>query len=625
MKKLIIITIFVLPNIIIAQNYFLPINVKSAYDKGTRSYDGKPGENYWQNSSDYKIKIKFDPYDKFIDGVETIKYYNNSPDTLDELVIRLYQNFYKSNSARNFQISSESITDGVELKRLLINTKSIDLDDNSSLSFTNTNFIIELTEKIKPNATAEINIDWKFTIPSGLPIRMGIYDSTTFFIAYCYPQIAVYDDIDGWDKIDFNGEQEMYNDFNNYDVEIDVPDKFTMWSTGVLQNAKDILSESAFNKFETAHTSDTVINIITNDDYITGNNFLSGRENNVWHFKADDVTDFAFGCSDHFLWDAVSLIPDKKSERKVFISAAYNPDSKDFYDVAEIAKNALEYFSSDLPGLPYPYPSFTVFNGGRGGMEFPMIINDESNTTLEGTVGLTSHEAAHTYFPFYMGINEKKYAWMDEGIAVMLPIKFQSQVEGNDPLGRNVTSYAAFAGKEMEMAPMIPSILLRGPSYRVASYQRPGIAYHYLQDFLGRDTFREAIQEFMRRWNGKHPIPYDFFDSFDNFLGKDLSWYWKPWFFENGYPDLGIKEVKKEKNKVKVLIEKIGNIPIPIDLYFVDRDQSEIRIYHEASVWEKGAKQIWLEWDLKDKPLEIRLGSKQIPDIDQSNNFFYFD
>ena len=256
----------------------------------------------------------------------------------------------------------------------------------------------------------------------------------------------------------------------------------------ISKNAKEVLSESTFKKFEMAHASDTVINIITNDDYISANNFLSGRKTNVWHFKADNVTDFAFGISDHYLWDAVSLVPDKNSDSRAFISAAYNPVSKDFYDVAQIAKDALQYYSTDLPGIPFPYPSFTVFNGG-GGMEFPMIINDESNTTLAGTVGLTSHEAAHTYFPFYMGINEKKYAWMDEGLAVMLPIKFQSRVEGNDPLGRNVKSYAAFAGEEMDMPPIIPSNLLRGPSYRVASYQRPGIAYHYLQDFLGRDIF----------------------------------------------------------------------------------------------------------------------------------------
>ena len=434
-----------------------------------------------------------------IEGSESINYYNNSPDSLSEIVIRLYQNFYKNNSARNFPISSESITEGIELRRVEINNQPINLDDNSRVSSTSTNLIIVLDEKIGPNSSVNLEIDWRFTIAGGTPIRAGMYDSTTFFIAYWYPQIAVYDDIDGWDKIDFNGEQEMYNDFNNYDVEIEVPDKFLIWATGVLQNAKDILSDSVLTKFETAKTSEEVINVVTTKDYEYKKQILSGREINSWHFKAENVTDFAFGCSDHYLWDAVSLKPDEDSDSQVLISAAYSPDSKDFYDVAKIAKDAIDYFSDDLPGVTYPYPTFNIFNGGRGGMEFPMIINDESNSTIAGTVGLTSHEAAHTYFPFYMGINEKKYAWMDEGMAVMLPIKFQMQVEWNDPIARNVTGYADFAGQELEMPPMIPSILLRGTSYRIASYQRAGLAYHYLQEFLGEDTFRSALQEYMQK------------------------------------------------------------------------------------------------------------------------------
>lgn len=619
MKRLIIIVIFILPNFLFAQYNFLPLNIKSAYDRGTRSYEGKPGENYWQNSADYKIKISFNPYDKFIDGVETITYYNNSPDTLGELVVRLYQNFYRWNSARNFQISSESVTDGVELKRMMINNESINLDDNSSVNFTNTNLILKLSDKVKPNSSVNIAIDWKFTIPGGSPIRMGIYDSTSFLIAYWYPQIAVYDDIDGWDKIDFNGEQEMYNDFNNYDVEIETPDKFVVWSTGVLQNAKEIFNESAFNKFETAHTSDTVINIITIDDYSTGNNFLSGNEKNVWHFKADNVTDFAFGCSDHYLWDAVSLMPDQNSNRRVFISAAYNSNSKDFYGVAEIAKNALRYFSTDLPCVSFPYPSFTVFNGG-GGMEFPMIINDGSSSTLSGTVYLTSHEAAHSYFPFYMGINEKKYAWMDEGMAVMLPIKFQSRVKNSDPVSTNASSYAAFSGREMEMPLIIPSILLKGSSYRVASYQRPGIAYYYLQDFLGRDIFREALQEYMRRWNGKHPIPYDFFNSFNDYLDEDLSWYWNPWFFEFGFPDLAIKSYNQKNNSLEIEIEKKGNLPVPIKLTLLKDGESVKEIYNAADVWKSGSKTAKIKLDNPGEFDKIVLGDTQIPDVNKKDN-----
>ncbi|HEY4755100.1 MAG TPA: hypothetical protein VIH28_03485, partial [Ignavibacteriaceae bacterium] len=125
MRKIFVISFLLLVPFVYAQDEFVPLNIQKAFANGTRSKDGNPGENYWQNSADYKIKIKFSPYNKFIDGTETIKYYNNSQDTLSELVIRLYQNFYKSNSARNFQISSESVTDGIELKRLIINNESI--------------------------------------------------------------------------------------------------------------------------------------------------------------------------------------------------------------------------------------------------------------------------------------------------------------------------------------------------------------------------------------------------------------------------------------------------------------------------------------------------------------------
>ncbi|NWF91003.1 MAG: M1 family peptidase, partial [Ignavibacteriaceae bacterium] len=396
MKKIFLITVLIISNNILSQDEFIPLNIKAAFEKGTRSIDGKPGKNYWQNSADYEIKIKLDPYKKWIVGSEKVKYYNNSPDSLAELVFRLYQNFYRKNSARNFQISTESITNGVEIEHFELNGELLNLRKESIAEFSNTNLIIKLGKKIAPKSTVTLLINWNHEIPGGTPIRTGMYDSSTFFIAYWYPQISVYDDIDGWDKIDFNGEQEMYNDFNNYDVQIEVPNKFGIWATGVLQNPDEVLHPKIIDRFYAAHKSEEVVHIITKEDYQNGNVFSSKEETNTWMFKAENVSDFAFGCSDHFLWDAVNFKPDYNSNRNVFISAAYNPHSPDFHKVAQVAKEALLYFTTDLPGVPYPYPSFTAFNGG-GGMEFPMIINDESNTTEAGTIGLTSHEAAHTY------------------------------------------------------------------------------------------------------------------------------------------------------------------------------------------------------------------------------------
>lgn len=619
MKRIITIIILVLSSYIFSQNEFIPLNITKAFHNGTRSKDGLPGKNYWQNSADYKIKIKFDPYVKIIEGSENIKYFNNSPDSLDELVIRLYQNFYRANSARNFVISEESITDGIELQKIVVNGVTQDLQNRSRAQFTSTNLIIKLEEKLKPNSSVDISADWKFKIPGGFPIRMGEYDSTTFFIAYWYPQIAVYDDIDGWDKIDFNGEQEMYNDFNNFDVKIEAPTKFSIWATGVLQNPNDILSDKVYSKFLKAKNSDEVFNIVSKDDYESNNIFSNNIENHTWHFTAESVTDFAFGISNHYLWDGLTFQPDKNSPRKVFVSAAYNPEAKDFYDVARIAKEALEYFSTDMPGVPYPYPSFTAFNGG-GGMEFPMIINDASESTLAGAIGLTSHEAAHTYFPFYMGINEKKYAWMDEGMAVMLPFKFQTEVGGYDPIARNARTYSAFAGNELDMPPIIPSILLRSPSYRTASYPRPGLAYQFLQEFLGRDVYRSAMQEYIKRWNGKHPIPNDFFNTFENFLDVDLAWFWKPWFYEKGYPDLALGVHQLKNNLLEVDVKKVGNIPIPIKLTLLDEGRTVTEFYKTADVWKDGKENYLIKIENPPKFDKIVLGDMKIPDVNRENN-----
>lgn len=606
-------------NISYAQGHlYTPLNIQSAYQKQTRSSNGIPGKNYWQNAADYKIKAEIDFPTRLLSGVEEIKYFNNSPDTLRNIVIRLYQDLYQFGAARNFQISKEALSDGVEIKSLKINGTEINTADGDKVKRGNTLMVVDLSQPLLPASSVKVLIEWSFTIPKGSNIRMGIYDSTTFFVAYWYPQIAVYDDVDGWDKIGYNGEQEFYNDINNFDVEITVPNSFGIWATGVLQNPENVLMSAYFSLYKRTFNSEEVVNIITKDD-LQKTVYSNSSTKNVWKFIAEDVPDFAFGTSDHYLWDAVMLKLKNKPE-PIYVASAYNQNSLDFYNVAAIAKKSIEYFSTDLPGINYPYPSMTVFNGG-GGMEFPMIVNNGSSSTEWGTVHLTSHEILHTYFPFYMGINEKKYAWMDEGWAVMLPFKFQSvEADGYDPYARYVKAYENAAGAELEMPMMIPTILLRSPAYRTASYNRPAVAYQILLETLGEDVFKKALREFMTIWNGKHPLPYDFFYTFNKVAGQDLSWYWQPWFFEKGYPDLAIKKIENGDGVVRVLIEKAGNIPVPIHLTIFTGEGREISVDRSAAIWKDEAKEIWIEHELIAPPKQITLGSKYIPDVNKTNN-----
>lgn len=602
-------------------NLYIPLNIQKAYEKGTRSQDGKPGDNYWQNHSEYKIKAYFDPGSGELTGSEKITYYNESPDSLDQIVIRLYQNMTKPEAIRDFPISKDVISDGVDIKQIKINGVPVNLVNRSTIVRDGTVWTINLSRKLAPDDEMELSIDWSFTIMKGRNVRMGYYADSTYFVAYWYPQIAVYDDVDGWDKIGYTGEAEFYNDFSDFDVEIHVPQNITVWAAGVLQNPGELLLPEYLERYKSAQTSDNIVRIFKKEDLKKKR--FAGGDTITWKYKAKHVPDFAFAVAGRYLWDAVSITADENSGRRVLINTAYDPASADFYEVAAIARKTIDLLANDFPGVKFPYPSMTVFNGS-GGMEFPMMVNNGSFVERRSTIHVTSHEITHTYFPFYMGTNEKKYAWMDEGWAVMIPFEMQNLMQPDyDPVTRNTNSYLNDAGKENEIIPMTPSYFIKSPEYRTASYYRPAEAYKFLRETLGKEKFDEVLREYIERWNGKHPMPYDFFYTFEDELEEDLSWFWKPWFFERGYPDLAIKDVKINKEKIEVVVEKVGNIPVPVMINVHFRNDSTVSVKKDINVWKSGQKEILVEIENISEVDLVELGSSSIPDINVKNNFYY--
>jgi hypothetical protein len=607
---------------------YIPSDIHQAYENGTRSFDGKPGPNYWQNGSDYNIKVELEPTCRRVTGEETVTYYNNSPDTLKRVVIRLYQDLYKKGNKRDMEISSGDIHDGVDIERLSINGQDVDLKtETPSFSRSGTNLILTLPDSLRPRTSIAIGIAWSFVLPNESRIRMGSYDESSFLVAYWYPQISVYDDVDGWDRFDYTGSQEFYNDFCNFDVEITVPGGYVVWATGVLQNPEQVLAGEHLRKYHEAQTSDNIVNIIQSEDYEAGNVTVDG-DKNTWRFKAKYVPDFTFAVSDHYLWDATSVVVDSLSTRRVLVAAAYKKESDDFREVVEIGRKVLEYLSQELPGVPFPYPEITVFNGS-GGMEFPMMVNDGSSSRRSSTVHVTSHEITHTYFPFYMGINERKYGWMDEGWAVMIPFEIQNRLEPSyDPITRIVQRYSNSSGRELEVPVMTPTIVFGGnvyrPALRTATYQRPSIAYHFLRDLLGKDLFSKAMKEYISRWNGKHPLPYDFFFTFNDAAEEDLGWFWRPWFFEPGYPDLAIKEVAVDSDRTRIVVERRGNIPVPVFVKMTFTDGQEDTLYETCRAWSKGEKLKTFTIESATPIKQIELGNSQIPDINLDDNRYDF-
>ena len=594
----------------------LPVfrNIVSAYQKGTRSEDGNPGKNYWQNKADYDIAVNFDPSTHLVSGSENILYTNNSPDTLKALLISLYPNLYKRGNIRSNPIKAADIGDGVTISSVDINDLKI---DTSGFSNAGTNMPLPHSA-VLPHKTVSIKIGWSYILNKGSDIRTGEIDPGANFIAYFFPRVAVYDDIEGWNTFPYNGIQEFYNDFCHFKASITVPGNQVVWATGSLMNPKEVLSEKIIQRVQEAERNDAIITIIDSTEF--GSATVHTNPVNTWRFEADDVTDFVFGCSDHYMWKSTSLEVDKKTGRRTRVDAVFNPKHKDYFSVIGDARKTVEAMSYNFPAWPFPYSHETVFDG-LDQMEYPMMVNDNPVSDHAESVELTDHEIFHTMFPFYMGINETKYAWMDEGWATIGEWIISPLIDSTLVDEYGISGYEHTAGKETDL-PIITLSTELSSGYYTNSYGKPAIGYLFVKDLLGDSLFTKALHHYIQLWHGKHPMPYDFFNSINNGSGKNLNWFWKRWFFDGGYPDLAITKVNKQLKGYNLVITSKGSKPVPVILKIMYTDNTVTTIHRKMDVWETGKNAITLSVPTNKKISKIILGDPHVPDINKADNVY---
>ncbi|MDD3636070.1 MAG: M1 family metallopeptidase [Bacteroidales bacterium] len=604
-----------------AQPYPVSKNMQKAIKNGTRTLHGVPGKNYWQNHADYKISVKFDPDSALVSGIAEIAYYNESPDTLNYLVFNLYQDVFRKGNSRNWDIGNVDLHDGTQINSIKIGDQSI-IESDKKWSRQGTKLLLKLDQALMPSSQIQLSIDWRVKIAEQISIRMGKYSDSSFFIAYWYPQVAVYDDIDGWDRINYGGSVEFYNDINTFDVSIEVPQNWLVWATGELQNKSEIFTPSVIERIELASQSDSIVGIISQSDYLNNKVFENDDQSLSYHFKAESVPDFSFAAAIGFNWDASRLLVNSRLDKAVFISAVYPDQALSGRKVALYSRQSIDYMSRFEPGLPFPYPYMTTFLNGRrgGGMETPMMANNGDPESPAQAFGLTFHEISHSYMPFYMGINEKKYAWMDEGWASIWPqVMVDSLFPDYGYLARLVAGYENASGYENDIPPMIPNHLLSTDysSLRLASYTRPSLAYAFLQDALGPATFKEALHYYMVNWAGKHPLPLDFFRAMEVASGEDLGWFIKPWFYQNAYPELALLKVTDDN---QVVVENLGGLPLPVCLTVIYEDGRQQTVCESTAVWKDNFSQHIVKFETERKISEVWLGNELIPDSSRENN-----
>jgi hypothetical protein len=592
----------------------VPINLQATYTDGTRTTNGAPGKNYWQNSANYTIKVNFNPQTRILNGTVSIDYINNSPDSLSEVEFKLYPNLYQKGAIRNMPVLADDIGDGVKIQQLSINK----LDQNEKQwTIDGTNMTVKIPA-VAPKQSIHFDITYSYAINKTSHIRTGQVDSGAFFIAYFFPRIAVFDDIDGWNKNHYLGIQEFYNDFCHFNAEITVPGDYEVWATGNLKNADSVYSNKFAKRLSDAVISDKISNIITEDDIKAGN-ITANRVANTWKFEADSVTDFVFAISNHYLWKSTSLVADPKTGRRVRVDAVFNPDHKSYFEVINYARKTVEAMSYQFPKWPYPFPHETVFDG-LDQMEYPMMVNDSPYEKSEDDIELTDHEIFHSMFPFYMGTNETKYAWMDEGWATFGEWVISSIIDPKITDLFAINGYEYNAGTENDPPIITLSTFQDGMAYQNNSYPKPALGYLYVRDMLGDELFTKALHYYITQWHGKHPMPYDFFNCMNTGSGVNLNWFWKSWFFDNGVPDQAISKVSILKNHYIITISNIGTKPVPVDLTIFYADGSTQLIHQSVACWKTGNKTVTLGFIAKKRVQKLVLGTGYDPDVNKQDN-----
>jgi len=615
----------------------IPNAFKRALDFGTRSETGEPGEHYWQNEASYSLHAELDTDNHMIYGTANIIYFNNSPEPLHALVVELAQNLHKEGTPK---METTEVTGGKEITKIEVNGVGLEettLQERWTMG--TSGYILDGTrlylfpdEAITAEGIVELHFEWNFEVPQqGASGRMGRSRDNLYMIAYWYPQIAVYDDVFGWMDDSFLGNAEFYHKFAEYDLTITAPRDWLVIGTGEFLNPEETLSPESLERYERAEASDDVVVIADFDELEQA---TAEGENGMltWRFRSDRVRDVAFSATLESRWESaratVGDVNGDGNQNYTRIHTLYRDTAPLWSEVTDYAQHSIT-FLSDYTDIPYPWPHMTSVEGSdiiEGGMEFPMItlMGDYNNAGPVALYGVTAHEFAHMWIPMIVSTNERRYTWLDEGHT-----SFHTQQANVDRYGKEDFSRSDLFGQYLQIAGTdFEGEMMRwsdfhypGPAYGIASYPKPASVLTALRGLLGEEQFMEAHREFMKRWEYKHPYPWDFFNTIEDVTGKDLSWFWRSWYYETWVLDQSVANVFEENGQSTIVIEDKGNIPMPVILQITLEDGTVIDEEIPVDQWLEGKRTIDYTLETGSPVVSVVIDPEvYFPDADRSNN-----
>src|SRR5256884_8384228 len=384
-----------------------------------REGSGAPGPRYWQQRADYTIRASLDTATHTIAGAETIRYTNNSPDTLRYLWLQLDQNIYKASSRGAFLNPTDARFAGrgfeggytIDYVRTVRRIGRAAGRVPLATTLNGTMLRADLDRPLAPGGQTELELAYRFEVPEHGSDRMGREQLTggwLYEVAQWYPRVAVYDDVRGWNTEQYLGQGEFYLEYGDFDVAITVPRSFVVAATGTLLNPLEVLTGPQRARLAQAAKSDTTVAVIAKTE--VGQTFTrpaGAGPTLTWHYSAKNVRDVAWAAAPNFIWDASGYAG-------VLIQSLYPPEANagwagsTAYRRPPIKPNAATWFR-------YPYPTAINVAGPVGGMEYPMIVFCGHRAGDRNLVGVTTHELGHQWFPMIVGPNERLDACMAEG------------------------------------------------------------------------------------------------------------------------------------------------------------------------------------------------------------------
>jgi hypothetical protein len=537
-----------------------------------RTASGAPGPAYYQQQADYKMNIILDDKNQKLYGEETITYHNNSPETLEYLWVQLDQNNHARNSktplTENSRIENINTPDGFVRKYL-----SEGHDGGFKIDFVKdangkpmkyiineTMMRIDLEKPLKSKEKVSFSIKWWYNI-----INYQLYGSRSgyehfpkdgnniYVIAQFYPRMAVYNDVEGWQNMQFWGRGEFALNFGNYDVNITVPADHVLEGTGVLLNRNEVFTAEQVKRYALAEkTFDKPVLVVTPEEAKASEKGFS-TATKTWKFKAENVRDYGFSTSRKFILDAMNV----KLETKTAMAISLYPNEGnplwEQYSTRAVAQTLKTYSKHTFD---YPYPKAISVSAEDQGMEYPMICwnygrPDEKGVTPDrikwGMISVIIHEVGHNYFPMIVNSDERQWTWMDEGLNTFLEYLTELEFDPNFPVKRGpanlIVPYMKGDQKFLEPIMVNSEVIYQfGPN----AYAKPATALNILREtIMGKELFDFAFKTYANRWKFKHPTPEDFFRTMQDASAVDLDYFWRGWFYSTDVVDLGIKDVKQ--------------------------------------------------------------------------------